>query len=917
MNNQVYKWLCLCCGILCCTLLHAQLKVIKLNCSYRQRPLGIEAATPKLAWQLQSAERNTTQVAYQVLVSDDSIALAKGNANRWNSGKVMSDASIQIDYAGKPLLAAAKYYWKVRVWDNHGHAVWSNITYWQMGLLGSNDWQKAQWIGYEKLADSMIIVPAEHGNGKKSWGKRKDVLPLLRKGFSVRKRVKQATAFISGLGHFEMSINGKKVGDHFLDPGWTKYDKHALYVTFDIKPYLQSGANAMGILLGNGFYYQPSERYRKLTGAYGYPKMICRILIVYTDGTTQNIISDTTWKAAASPIVFSSLYGGEDYDARLEQTGWDKPGFNDATWKQAVVVSGHALQSQQAEPVKLLETLPGAKPAKINDSVWVYDIGQNMSGVPAITVKGKRGDTVKLLTAELLKADGTVNQKATGSPSYYTYILKGNGIETWQPRFSYYGFRYIQVEKAVAKDQPNKAGKPVILAVQGSHNRNATTTTGSFECSNELFNQTHALIDWAIKSNMQSIFTDCPHRERLGWQEEVHLMGNSIQYRYNIQALCHKVLNDISAGQEPGGLITSTVPEYTEMHFADGYFRDSPEWGSTGILLPWYLYEWYGDRAAIAYNYATMKRYLDYLSRKAKGYILSYGLSDWYDLGPQRPGFCQLTPMGLTATAYYYYDATIMEKAATLLHKDEDAAYYRTLAQQIKQAFNQQFFHEDTRQYGSGSQTSNAIALYMGLVDDEHKQAVLDNLIEDIRNRNYALTSGDIGFRYLLKVLDDAGRSDVIFEMNNRSNVPGYGYQLKQGATALTESWQALPTVSNNHLMLGHIMEWFYESVAGISQQKGSVGFKHIRIRPQVTTNVTYAKATYESVHGSIAIEWHQQKDAFMLDVTIPANTKATVELPMGKVYESNKLWDVKSLQTEHGKTCVTIGSGNYHFVVK
>jgi hypothetical protein len=879
--------------------------------------LGIEDPAPKLAWQLQSAQRNTTQLAYEVLVSDDSLALAKGKANVWNSGKVLSGSSIQIGYAGKPLIAAKKYYWKVRVWDNHGNTAWSYISYWQMGLPDSADWQKAQWIGYEKLTDSMIIVPAEHGNGKKGWGKRKDVLPLLRKGFSVQKKIRQATVFISGLGHFEMSINGKKVGDHFLDPGWTKYDQHAFYVTFDAKPYLQTGNNAIGVLLGNGFYYQPSERYRKLTGAYGYPKMICRMQIVYTDGTTQDIVSDTTWKTTASPVVFSSLYGGEDYDATLEQSGWDKPGFNDAKWKPAVKVSSHLLRAQQAEPVKLMERLPAAKPTSINDSVWVYDIGQNMSGIPAITVKGKRGDTVKLLTAELLKPDGTVNQKATGSPSYYTYILKGNGIEKWQPRFSYYGFRYIQVEKAVAQGHANKGNKPVILAVEGLHNRNAAAMMGAFECSNELFNQTHTLVDWAIKSNTQSIFTDCPHRERLGWQEEVHLMGNSMQYRYNIQALCHKVLSDIRAGQEPGGLITSTVPEYTQMHFADGYFRDSPEWGSTGIILPLYLYEWYGDKAALEYNYVTMQRYLDYLGSKAKNYILSYGLSDWYDLGPQRPGFCQLTPMGLTATAYYYYDACIMQRAATLLHKDEDAARYQTLAHHIQQAFNQQFFHAESQQYGSGSQTSNAIALYMGLVDEEHRQNVLGNLIEDIRNRNYALTSGDIGFRYLLKVLDDAGRSDVIFEMNNRSDVPGYGYQLKQGATALTESWQALPTVSNNHLMLGHIMEWFYESVAGISQQKGSVGFKHIRIRPQLTANIAYAKATYESVYGSIKTEWHQQKDAFVIDVTIPANTTATVELPAGMVYENNKLWPVKDAKTEQGKTLIIIGSGTYHFVVK
>lgn len=894
-----------------------QLSAHHLRCQQLENPLGVDELNPKLSWQLQSSQQNVLQTAYQVLVADDEALLKKNIGNLWDSKKINSTASIQINYSGKALQPAKRYFWKIKVWDNKGNvSAWSDVAFWQMGLPKQADWKNAKWIAYENLADSLKFFPAEHGNGKKEWGKRPDVLPLFRKEFSVAKKIKHATAFICGLGQFEMSINGKKVGDHFLDPGWTKYNKQAQYVTFDITSYLGSAANTVAVMLGNGFYYIPGERYRKMTGAYGYPKLIARILIEYSDGTTENIVSNQTWKTAPSPITFSSIYGGENYDARLEQRGWDETGFNDRQWKQAVITEPHVLVSQTATPVKVMQEFDPISSKELKSNLWMYDMAQNMSGIPAIKVKGRKGDTVRITCAELLKEDGTANQKATGSSSYFQYILNGNAEEDWQPRFAYYGFRYVQVDLLPDVNNQDTANTKII-SVKALHTRNSTATTGTFNCSNELFNKTFFLIKWAINSNMQSIFTDCPHRERLGWQEQLHLMGNALQYNYDIQSLAVKIMADIRAEQNANGLVPSTIPEYTEMHFADGYFRDSPEWGSNVILFPWNLYQWYGNKDELTKNYTAMQKYVNYLHSKDSSYLLMYGLSDWYDLGPNRPGFCQLTPMGLTATAYYYNDLVLMNKIAGMLGKTTDAVKYAAWASYVKQAFNKAYYHPETKQYGSGSQTSNAIAVSFGLVNVKEKAAVIENIVKEIQQRNYSLTSGDIGFHHLLKVLYEAGRSDVIYLMNNRNDVPGYGYQIAKGATALTESWLAAPIVSNNHFMLGHLMEWFYAGLAGIQQRNTSVGYKEIEIKPEVAGDITNAKATFQSPYGLIKSEWTKSVIAFNLQVEIPANSTAVVHIPAKNgqtVLQNGKKATVVYV---NGRAVVKIGSGNYEFSVE
>jgi alpha-L-rhamnosidase len=899
------------------------LNVDALRCEYKTNPKGVESALPVFSWELKSTERNVFQSAYQILVADNLKALSKNTGNIWDSKKTPSDKSIQVSYKGKALVGGKTYYWKVRVWDNKDKvSEWTTVSNWQMGLLTLADWKNAKWIAYEKLADSNInVLPKDN---KKDTYFGSNVLPLLRKDFVVKKAIAKASMFISGLGHFELSLNGKKQGDHFLDAGWVKYDKEALYVSFDVTESLLSGGNTIGVMLGNGFYHVPpvKGRFRKSKPAFGLPKMICRLLIEYKDGTTENIISDKSWKTSSGPITFSSIYGGEDYDARLVQKGWDTPSFDGKQWKNVLIVNGPpAIRSQQAEPLKVFENFSAKNISKLSEKDWIYDLGQNASGIISLKVKGKKGDTIRVYPGELLK-DGKVNQKPTGSPFYFEYVLNGEGTEIWQPRFTYYGFRYLEVRGAAPSGK--NMDLPEILELKGLHTRNAAKRVGEFSSSNELFNKTDVLIDWAIKSNMASVFTDCPHREKLGWLEQSHLMVSSVMYNYDVTTLANKVVNDVITSQLDNGLIPEIAPEYIQFTWGGDMFRDSPEWGSTGIILPWYLYKWYGNTEVIKKAYPTMQRYITYLQTKAENNILKQGLGDWYDIGPERPGVSQQTPKGVTGTAIYYYNLNLMQKMALLLGKTTDASKYANLALTVRKAFNASFYNKESGQYATGSQAANAMAIYMELVEPENKDRVLANLIKDIRDRNNALTAGDIGYRYVLRVLEQENRADVIFDMNSRSDVPGYGYQLANGATALTESWAALPEVSNNHFMLGHIMEWFYSGLAGIRQEEGSVAFKNIKIYPQPVGDLTEAKGSYLSQYGLIRSEWKKKEKSFELSVTIPVNTTATVYIPATEkqqLTESNVLVkdkaEVKFIGYENGRAILQVGSGNYTFKVQ
>jgi alpha-L-rhamnosidase len=893
--------------------LHAKLKVTDLKCEYRVDPLGIETLKPRLSWQLHSTQRNVLQTAYRILVSDNPSSLNNNIGNVWDTKKKYSNASIQIRYNGATLQPTKVYYWKVMVWDNHNIiSAWSASGKWQMSL--SDDWKGASWIAYERLADSLRFLPAQGDNNLV----KPNILPIFRKEFVISRPLKRATVYVAGLGHFDLSLNGRKVGDHFLDAGWVEFEKHALYVTFDITRELKQGNNSFGMMLGNGFYYIPSERYHKLTLSYGYPKMIMRTVLEFTDGSTQDIISDGSWKVSQGPVTYSSIYGGEDYNATQEPSGWKMPGFNDKDWRDALIVDGpEKLTSQTATPLKIFDTFLPKSISQPKPGKWVYDMGQNASGIPKLVVSGKEGQTVTIKPAELLAADGTITTEPIGTPVYFNYTLKGVKKETWQPQFMYYGFRYLQLEGGIPEGQPNPNGLPVVSGIYSLHTRNSAKSIGSFHSSNELFNKIYKLIDWAIRSNTSSVFTDCPHREKLGWLEEAHLVGPSIRYNYDISSLCRKVVRDMINAQTLEGLVTSTAPEYARF---EGSFRDSPEWGSNSIIMPWYMYEWYGDKDVLEEAYPMMIRYLEYLTNKAKNHILSYGLGDWYDIGPREPGPAQQTPNGVTATATYYYDLILMQKIALVLGRTSDAAKYKQLSLEVRKAYNNAFFNKETKQYAMGSQTANAISVYMGLVDPENKAAVIENIVSELKGRNNALTAGDIGYRYLLRVLDDAGRSDVIYNMNNRSDIPGYGYQIAKGASALTESWQGEENASNNHFMLGHLMEWFYSGLAGIRPSENAVAFQQIDLRPEVVGDVRSVRAEYISPYGLIKSEWELSDGFFKLKVQVPVNTTATVYLPVqnnSRIKMNGRFITTSSDRLLWGRKAVKIGSGQYVFELK
>ena len=741
-----------------------------------------------------------------------------------------------------------------------------------------NPFYNAQWIGFRLLEANMKVTPAVEGSGDELGNKcmERSVVPMFRKEFNESENIKSASITICGLGQYKLFINGNKVGDNFLAPGWSLYQKRCLYNTYDITEQIKKGDNVVGVIVGNGFYNINRERYRKLVVAYGYPRLIFNITLVMSDGTVKNVISDSSTKVSPSPINFSSIYGGEDYDARMEQSGWNNTGFDDSKWTNSIELNDPIgrLVPEKDYPLKVMQIFEPKKIFTSKTGRTIYDFGQNASGIIDLRVKGNKGAHVIIRPDELVNEQGNINQVSGGGPYEYNYILKGGEIEEWQPIFSYYGFRYADIEIV----EPEGAlTKSEIVGVKMLHTRNSSPTVGSFSCSDTLFNQIFELINWGIKSNMASVATDCPHREKLGWLEQTYLIGSSMHYNYDIHSFYNKIVDDMMDSQLDNGLVPDIAPEY--VHF-NGGFRDSPEWGSASVIIPWLLYKWYGDIEVLTKAYPMMKKYVDYLQSKAENNIIDYGLGDWYDLGPNFPGEAQLTPKALTATVIYYYDLQIIEKISEILYKDDDCKKYNDLSLKVKSAFINRFYNSDKGVVSTGSQTAYAMSLYTNLIPENDKAKVLKNLIASIINNNFELTSGDIGYHFLVCVLSENGRSDILYKMNNRTDVPGYGYQLKKGATALTESWAALATPSNNHMMLGHLMEWFYTGLGGISQSEKSVAYEKIIIAPKPVGNIKWVKCSYKSVKGLISSNWELKKKMFYLHVEVPKDAVAKIIIP-------------------------------------
>ncbi len=869
------------------------LSVGDLRCEYERAPLGVDSARPRLSWLLRSARRGEAQTGYRVLVASSAELLARDRGDLWDSGKVSSDRSIQVEYAGKPLSSRLRCYWKVRAWDVAGNpSPWSQPAAWTMGLFSPRDW-KGRWIQAPTPADGR--------------------LPLFRTAFRVAKPVRRAELTICGLGASEVHLNGRLADDACFEPGWTNYRKTCLYRTLDLTGKLRAGENVLGVMLGNGMYNVTGGRYVKFTGTFGPPKLVVQLHIDYADGSRQVVASGKGWATSPGPITFSCVYGGEDYDARLEQPGWDKPGFAAAGWASAQECDGPGGVltglSRSAPPVRPLRTFSTIMKRQIRPGVWLYDLGQNGSMLPRFTVSGPAGKRVTIRTGEKFEGDRYVG--VCHDMASYSYTLKGSGVEVWQPRFTYAGARYYVVEGADAAGGAASTGLPVVRKVEGVFVSGSSESAGEFACSNPTFMRTADLIRWAMRSNMMSLLTDCPHREKLGWLEQDHLVGPSLMYSYQLPGLFTKVAGDMADSQLPDGLVPDIAPEYVV--FSAG-FRDSPEWGSACILVPWQMYQWYGDKAILRRHYGMMKRYVAYLGTKAQGGILSHGLADWIAI--------QGTPTPQIATGFYYLSIRAVEQTARALGEKADAVTYARLGREVRDAYNAQFYDAKARKYASGTQTANALPVGLGIAPEADVPAIVDEIVRDIRAHGNALTVGEIGYPYMLRVLAAAGRSDVIADMNRGSDHPGYGMMIAKGSTSLPESWDANPDLSLNHFMLGHIMEWFYSTLAGIRLDPSAPAFKRVVIKPEPVGGITWARARYLSPYGPIRSAWAKRDGALTLEVTIPPNATAVVSVPLGPrrmVTESGKQAatapGVRALGAAGGRATYTVASGSYTFV--
>jgi alpha-L-rhamnosidase len=886
----------------------AQINIEKLSVEYLNNPIGIDIKKPRLSWIIKSNEYDIQQTAYQILVSSSPEKLNEAVADIWNTGKVNSENSVLVPYNGDPLLPGKRYYWKVKVWDDKGHKSESNEkSFWEMGLLTKEDW-KGKWISAPKVWDWQKFK-IQRGMLIRE-GKVQDSVyaPQFRKSFNVTKKIAQARLYISGIGFNVIYLNGEKISKHIMDQAFTRYDKTVLYSTFDITDRLHSGKNALGIVLGNGWYNTITE------DVWGFdkaswktdPAVIAQLEIVFEDGTRQMIASDENWKVAPGGIFFNSIRQGEFYDARQETPGWNKEVYNDQQWYQSIVVNGPLgkLKAQMIQSVEITDTIIPEKITEPKKGVYVFDLGKNIAGFGQLRIEAPAGTEIKLRYSERLHKDGTVDQQdvaqhvAGGLVETDKYICKGGGIETWHPSFVYYGFQYIEVSGLPSK--PNKE------TITGMRIHTAFESAGSFQSSNKLFNKIQQNALSSYQSNFMGYPTDCPQREKNGWTGDAHLAAEMGLYNFKAENGYTKWLGDIADEQRPTGELAAIVPTA-----GWGYFwGNGPAWDNAMVLIPWYLYQYSGDQRILEQMYPHIKNYVDYLSGKSEDYIMKIGLGDW---APAKTK----TPPEVTSTAYYYVDAILLSKMAELFGYSEDQKKYASLAAKIRDAFNKQYYHGNGV-YDQGSQTSLACALYQGLSDDVDKTT--EALVTAVRQNDNHLDCGILGTKYLLHALSDNGHSDLAYKIVNQHSFPSWGYWVDQGATTLWEQWNG--TESLNHIMFGDVSAWFYKDLAGISPDDSLPGFKRILFRPYFSPDLQWVKASHESMYGEVDASWTRKGNNIYYHVTIPPNTTGEIILPKNrKVLVDNKLLSlsekVKHIYEKENETKFLLGSGSYVITLK
>ncbi|HSZ38351.1 MAG TPA: family 78 glycoside hydrolase catalytic domain [Trebonia sp.] len=853
------------------------LTVTRLRAEDLDSPAWLGTGTPVLRWTLDSDQPDAAQAAYRVSAATSPGLLEAGRPDLWDTGRV-SGPGQRVRYAGTPLGSRRAVYWQVRAWapGDAGPAV-SAVHRCETCLLAESDWS-ARWITHPLWAGTADADAADP-----------EGLPLLARRFGLAAPAASARLYVSGAGVYVASLNGVRIGDAVLEPPYGDFRQEVDYCAYDVTGLLRPGGNVLGLRLGTGIAHvtRLADRYTKFTGTQCRPRAIAQLESTAADGSVTRVVTDGSWRAALGPALRSHWYGGEDYDARRHDPAWDTSGGTLDTlsgipdtsggtpddrlgWTSAVELDyAPRLVARLAPPVRVIEEIPAVSVSTPAPGVRVFDIGTNIAGWPRLRIGDPESDKeiapgqeVRLLPGELLDDSGRVSQRATGWPIFDSYVTT-SGPQDWHPEFTYHGFRYVEAH-----------GLPDGATVSALALRAGNQPSGSFRCSDDLLNGIHRIIDRAVQGNMFSVLTDCPHREKLGWLEQDHLLFGVVSRGYDVAAYFRDLMRRIAAAQLPDGMVPTTAPEYVVFDGELGRFRDDPNWGGAIVLVPWQLYRVFGDDGVLAEYYPAMRRYADYLASQAEGNILGYGLGDWITTDDS-------TPVAVAATWGYWHVARGLAQVAGVLGEATEAAEYRGLAAAIAAAFHARFFRADEGTYGSGSQACDAFALDMDAVPDAARDRVARHLAGSVAAAGDHLTVGEIALPAIFRVLSAAGQDELLYRVATRTDSPSYGYQVTHGATALTEAWDGpAGRMSQNHFMLGAIDEWFFAGLAGLRQAPGSCGYREPLISPALVDGLDEVAASITTPYGRLACSWRRDPDGIKVDVSIPVGAVAEVRLP-------------------------------------
>jgi len=895
-----------------------------LRCEYMTTPLCVDAPHPRLSWKLRSTDpsaRGQKQTAYRIIAASKLGLLSPDNADLWDSGRVESSNQIQVSFSNTGLSSGQRCHWKVRVWDRDNNpSKWSKASWWEMGILTQQDWEGC-WI------DDGETNPVNDEDYYKD-----DPAPIFRKEFFLHKPVRSARLYISGLGLYEAYINNERTGDSLLDPGWTTYSERVLYSTFDVSGQIRLGNNAIAVILGNGWYNPlPLKMWGWLNLRehldIGRPRIIAKLMIEHTNGTFTTVATSTDWKTGKSAILRNNLYLGEKYDARLEQPGWKDVGFDDSSWPMASEVKEKLgpLCSQAQPPVRRISTLKAVSVTEPKPGIFIYDFGQNLAGWAKLKVKGSAGTAVNLRFGELLYPDGTLNgmtavcgqiksigKGGDGAPDIAyqkdTYILGGDEEELFTPRFTFHGFRYVEVTGF-----PGTPNKNNLEAVQLCAD---VKSAGEFTCSDKQINRIQKMVRRTFISNLFSVQSDCPAREKFGYGGDIVAVSDAFIYNFDMAAFYSKVVRDFGDSAKKMGALTETAPYVGIADSGFGGASGPPGWTMAHTLLIERLYRYYGDTKIIEEQYETGLKHLALLQSKAKDYIIDKGISDHESLVEK--------PTPITGTSFYFQNAKIMSRLSHLIGRENDSVRFASLASNIRNSFIKHFLKPGTGIINTGVQTSLAAGLFFDLIPSEEKEAALNALIERVINLHDShLSTGIFGARYLLNALTDAGRADIAASIVKQTTYPGWGYMLEKNATTLWEHWEfSDSTYSHNHPMFGSVSEWFFETLGGLAPHEEANGFDRIVIKPRIVGGLSWAKTMYKSIRGEIALDWRIKDGVFSLSTKIPVNTSAILHLPAedaSNVMVGDQLASmaegVSLLREEKGAVIYNIDSGEYRFL--